>query len=44
LALPVIIALTIFGGCQKQSTEEERSAETERQVFTNNNSRFQFAF
>ena len=31
-ALPLITILTIFGGCQKQQTEEERNAEIERQV------------
>jgi hypothetical protein len=31
-ALPLIIILTIFGGCQKQQTEEERNAEIERQI------------
>jgi hypothetical protein len=31
-ALPLIIILTIFGGCQKQETEEERNAKIERQV------------
>jgi hypothetical protein len=30
--LPMIICLTIFGGCQKQQIEEERNAEIERQV------------
>lgn len=32
LVLPAILALTIFGGCQKQQTEEQRNAEIERQV------------
>src|SRR4051812_32532066 len=30
--LPMLVALTIFGSCQKQETEAERQAEVDRQV------------